>query len=175
MDALSPSCLPLACLLYSQAARQYANDSNDHECVYERAFGRVRACTHTYEHVCAYFSVCECCGFWCLRRYSDFYMRNSNGQVKSECDHIEEEVGVKQGLGFVAALIDEVLMNLSCRLDVGLLSCSSICLPACLAVSVRLLISQSVSLPTCLVVIKSGCLHMLLFPTQFCIPIDLRV
>jgi hypothetical protein len=41
-------------------------------------------------------------------RYAPFYLRNSNAQVKSECDYIDEEIGVKSGLGSLAGVIQEV-------------------------------------------------------------------
>jgi hypothetical protein len=50
-------------------------------------------------------------GWGCVARacrYAPFYLRNSNAQVKSECDYIDEEIGVKSGLGSLAGEIKEV-------------------------------------------------------------------
>jgi hypothetical protein len=43
-----------------------------------------------------------------IYRYAPFYLRNSNAQVKSECDYMDEEIGVKSGLGSLAGVIQEV-------------------------------------------------------------------
>jgi len=56
-------------------------------------------------------------GFYIMRlcRYAPFYLRNSNAQVKSECDYIDEDIGVKSGLGSLAGLIEEVCSETGAR------------------------------------------------------------
>jgi len=43
-----------------------------------------------------------------MTRLADFYLRNSNLQVKSECDYDDEDIGVADGLGSLAGLIEVI-------------------------------------------------------------------
>ena len=39
--------------------------------------------------------------------WTDFYLRNSNLHVKSECDHTSGAIGLKTGLGSLGSLVEE--------------------------------------------------------------------
>jgi len=61
--------------------------------------------------------------------WTDFYLRNSNLHVKSECDHTSGAAGLKTGLGSLGALVEEevsIAFHASCRrllLPAGLSVC----------------------------------------------------
>ena len=50
--------------------------------------------------------------------WTDFYLRNSNLHVKSECDHTSGSTGLKTGLGSLGSLVEEEVLPL---LDLSLL------------------------------------------------------